>query len=68
MAHCEVGIIHESGSNQARRQQGNRFEAFSGGYHPYPDWKPKTRTFDNLGQGLDYPQRKLHETFLTVVT
>jgi catechol 2,3-dioxygenase len=47
---------------------GNRFETFSGGYHPYPDWKPKTWTFENLGQGLDFPQRKLHDTFLTVVT
>ena len=47
---------------------GNRFETFSGGYHPYPDWKPKTWTFENLGQGLDFPQRRLHDTFLTVVT
>jgi catechol 2,3-dioxygenase len=47
---------------------GNRFETFSGGYQPYPDWKPRTWTFENLGQGLDFPQRKLHETFLTVVT
>ena len=47
---------------------GNRFETFMGGYQPYPDYKPLTWTFDNFGQGLDYPQRKLHETFLTVVT
>lgn len=47
---------------------GNRFETFCGGYQPYPDWSPRTWTFDNFGQGLDYPQRKLHETFLTVVT
>lgn len=48
---------------------GNRFETFMGGYQPYPDYKePLTWTFDNFGQGLDYPQRKLHETFLTVVS
>jgi catechol 2,3-dioxygenase len=47
---------------------GNRFETFCGGYQPYPDWSPRTWTFDNFGQGLDFPQRKLHETFLTVVT
>ncbi|THF55178.1 catechol 2,3-dioxygenase [Pseudothauera rhizosphaerae] len=47
---------------------GNRFETFMGGYQPYPDFEPLTWTFDNFGQGLDYPQRKLHETFLTVVT
>lgn len=47
---------------------GNRFETFQGGYQPYPDWQPITWTFENFGQGLDYPQRKLHETFLSVVT
>ena len=47
---------------------GNRFETFMGGYQSYPDHEPITWTFDKLGQGLDYPQRKLHETFLTVVT
>ncbi len=47
---------------------GNRFETFMGGYHPYPDYQPLTWTFDHFGQGLDYPQRKLHETFLSVVT
>jgi catechol 2,3-dioxygenase len=48
---------------------GNRFETFTSGYQPYPDYKePLTWTADNLGQGLDYAQRKLHETFLTVVT
>lgn len=49
---------------------GNRFETFMGGYQPYPDYEPTTWTFDGLGAGggLDYPLRKLHETFLTVVT
>ena len=47
---------------------GNRFETFMGGYHPYPDYQPLSWTYDNFAQGLDYPQRKLHESFLTVVT
>ena len=47
---------------------GNRFETFFGGHLPYPDYETMTWTFDNFGQGLDYPQRKLHETFLTVVS
>nr|WP_220495606.1 catechol 2,3-dioxygenase [Oceanospirillum sediminis] len=47
---------------------GNRFETFMGGYHPYPDYETITWTWDSFPQGLDYPQRKLHETFLTVVT
>lgn len=47
---------------------GNRFETFSGSYDPYPDWEPIRWTIDDLGRGLDYPQQKLHETFLTVVT
>jgi len=47
---------------------GNRFETFMGGHLPYPDYETMTWTFDNFGQGLDYPQRKLHETFLTVVS
>ncbi|RTL48197.1 MAG: catechol 2,3-dioxygenase [Rhodocyclaceae bacterium] len=49
---------------------GNRFETFCGGTQPYPDWDPIHWTWEGLGEGggLDYPQRKLHETFLTVVT
>lgn len=47
---------------------GNRFETFMGGYQPYPDWEVITWPFEDFGQGLDYPQRKLHETFLTVVS
>ena len=49
---------------------GNRFETFMGGYQPYPDYEMTTWTFDGLGSGggLDYPQRKLHETFLSVVS
>lgn len=49
---------------------GNRFEIFAEERHPYPDHEPLTWTFPGLGDagGLDYVQRKLHETFLTVVT
>lgn len=47
---------------------GNRFETFMGGYHPYPDYECITWTTENFGQGLDYSQRKLHESFLTIVS
>ena len=47
---------------------GNRFETFMGGHLPYPDYEPLTWSFDHFGQGLDYPQRKLHESFLTIVS
>jgi catechol 2,3-dioxygenase len=41
-----------------------------GGYQPYPDHETITWTFEGMGEGggLDYHQRKLHESFLTVVT
>lgn len=49
---------------------GNRFETFMGGYQTYPDMEPITWTFEGFGAGggLDYAHRKLHDTFLTVVT
>jgi len=47
---------------------GNRFETFAGGYEPYPDGQPITWTFEGFPHGLDYPQGKLHESFMTVVT
>lgn len=49
---------------------GNRFEIFAEERHPYPDHEPITWTFAGMGDGggLDYVQRKLHDTFLTVVT
>ena len=49
---------------------GNRFEVFAEDRHPYPDHEPLTWTFAGLaeGGGLDYVQRKLHDTFLTVVS
>lgn len=48
---------------------GNRFETFCGGSAPYPDNAPLAWTWEGfVDGGLDYPQRKLHDTFLTVVT
>ncbi len=47
---------------------GNRFETFAGGREPYPDGRTITWTFDGFPHGLDYPQGKLHESFLTIVT
>jgi catechol 2,3-dioxygenase len=47
-------------------RSGNRFETFSGGYAAYPDMQPITWTMDHLPEGLDYVQRKLHDSFLTV--
>ena len=47
---------------------GNRFETFCGGYETYPDQAPITWTFDQVGPGIFYHDRKLNERFLTVVT
>jgi catechol 2,3-dioxygenase len=47
---------------------GNRFETFCGGLQSYPDQEPIAWTWDELPSGIDYLQRKLHETFLSVVT
>jgi catechol 2,3-dioxygenase len=49
---------------------GNRFETFAGGNSSYPDQPPIAWTWEGLGEGggLDVAHRKLHETFLAVVT
>ncbi len=47
---------------------GNRFETFCGGLQSYPDLAPIAWSWEEMPSGIDYPQRKLHETFLTVVT
>lgn len=47
---------------------GNRFETFCGGYFSYPDQEVLNWPAETFGEGLDYPQRKLHESFLTIVT
>lgn len=60
--------ITRGGTIYAWDPSGNRFETFQGGYYPYPDYETITWTYEAFPQGLDYPQRKLHETFLTVYT
>ena len=47
---------------------GNRFETFCGGYQCYPDWKPIRWTWDEVGTGIFYHDRKLNERFLSVVS
>ena len=47
---------------------GNRFETFCGGYETYPDHAPITWTFDEVGAGIFYHDRKLNERFLSVVS
>jgi len=47
---------------------GNRFETFCGGYQSYPDWQPIKWTIDDAGRGVFYHDRKLNDTFLSVVT
>ncbi|MCB9647303.1 MAG: catechol 2,3-dioxygenase [Deltaproteobacteria bacterium] len=62
--------ITRGGTIYAWDPSGNRFETFMGGSAPYPDWKPIRWTWEGLGEGggLDVAHRKLHDTFLTVVT
>lgn len=47
---------------------GNRLETFAGGYDHYPDMEPITWTWDEIGAGIFYHDRKLNEAFLSVVT
>ncbi|HSD44381.1 MAG TPA: catechol 2,3-dioxygenase [Burkholderiales bacterium] len=47
---------------------GNRLETFCGGYQWYPDMQPTTWTWDEVGAGIFYHDRKLNERFLSVVT
>ncbi|WP_374259890.1 catechol 2,3-dioxygenase [Zoogloea sp.] len=47
---------------------GNRFETFCGGYDTYPDYKSIKWTWDEVGPGIFYHDRKLNERFLTVVS
>ena len=62
--------VTRGGTIYAWDPSGNRFETFMGGYIVYPDHEVITWTFEGLGEGggLDYAQRKLHESFLTIVT
>ena len=47
---------------------GNRIETFCGGYDTYPDYKTITWTWDEVGAGIFYHDRKLNERFLSVVS
>ncbi len=62
--------VTRGGTIYAWDPSGNRFETFSGGNSSYPDQPPIRWTWEGLGEGggLDVVHRKMHETFLTVVT
>jgi catechol 2,3-dioxygenase len=62
--------ITRGGTIYAWDPSGNRFETFSGGNSSYPDLPPIEWSWEGLGEGggLDVAARKMHETFLTVVT
>lgn len=47
---------------------GNRLETFAGGYSTYPDYEAITWTWDEVGRGIFYHDRKLNEAFLSVVS
>ena len=47
---------------------GNRLEVFCGGYQWYPDMKPTVWTWDEIGTGIFYHNRKLNDAFLSVLT
>lgn len=62
--------ITRGGTIYAWDPSGNRFETFSGGNISYPDQEAIGWTWEGLGEGggLDVAHRKMHETFLAVVT
>lgn len=62
--------ITRGGTIYAWDPSGNRFETFAGGNSSYPDQPPIGWTWEGLGEGggLDVAHRKMHETFLTIVT
>ncbi len=47
---------------------GNRLEVFCGGYQWYPDMETTIWTWDEIGTGIFYHDRKLNEAFLNVLT
>jgi catechol 2,3 dioxygenase len=47
---------------------GNRLETFCGGYDHYPDMQPITWSWEEVGRGIFYHDRKLNDAFLSVVT
>ncbi len=47
---------------------GNRLETFCGGYDHYPDNHPITWSWEHVGRGIFYHDRKLNPAFLSVLT
>ena len=47
---------------------GNRLETYCGGYQWYPDMQPVTWSWEEVGRGIFYHDRKLNDAFLSVVT
>ncbi len=47
---------------------GNRNETFSGGYHFYPDNPVRRWSADQAGKAIFYYERRLNDTFMTVMT
>lgn len=47
---------------------GNRNEVFSGSYLSYPDRPALTWDAEHIGKAISYPQRRMAETFMTVLT
>lgn len=47
---------------------GNRCELFAGGYAYYPDMPTRVWSFDQVGKGIFYYDRKLKENYLEVIT
>lgn len=47
---------------------GNRDEVYAGGYTHYPDTPVREWTADQLGRGIFHYERRLNDTFLSVVT
>ena len=47
---------------------GNRNEVFSGGYLSYPDRPTLTWTDDEIGRAIFFHDRRIEETFMSVVT
>lgn len=47
---------------------GNRNEVFSGSYLYYPDKPTLTWDVTEIGKAISYPQRRMNESFMTVLT
>ena len=50
------------------RPNGSCPATFCGGYDHYPDMHPVTWSWEEVGRGIFYHDRKLNDAFLSVVT